>query len=106
VTVRLQKCATVMGRVVDEDGLPRPAWVTSVIDTDELKGKDTFGVGGSPLARTGKDGRFRIEGVLPGHKVGVYAGKNTTYFDPLVTGLTLKAGEVKDLGDVKARPSE
>jgi RNA polymerase sigma factor (sigma-70 family) len=105
VTVRLQKCATVTGRVVDDDGLPRAAWVMSVIQTEELKGKDSFGVGGSPLEKTGKDGRFRIEGIIPGHKVGVYAGKNTTYFDPLVTGLTLKPGEEKDLGDVKARPS-
>jgi hypothetical protein len=106
VTVRLQKCATITGRVVDEDGLPRPAWIMSVIETEQLKGKSSFGVGDSPLARTGKDGRFRIEGVIPGHKVGVYAGKNTSYFDPLVTGLTLKVGEMKDLGDVKAKPGE
>jgi RNA polymerase sigma factor (sigma-70 family) len=106
VTVRLQKCATVTGRVVDDDGLPRAAWVMSVIQTEELKGKNSFGVGGSPLQGTGKDGRFRIEGIIPGHKVGVYAGKNTTYFDPLVTGLTFKPGEVKDLGDVKAKPGE
>jgi hypothetical protein len=75
-----------------------------VIETEQFKGKDSFGVGGSPLERTGKDGRFRSEGVIPGHKVGVYAGKNTTYSDPLVTGLTLEAGEVKDLGDVKVKP--
>src|SRR5262249_55306745 len=106
VTVRLQKCATITGRVVDDDGLPRSVWIMSVIETEQLKGKDSFGVGGSPLHRIGKDGRFRIEGVLPGHKVGVYAGKNTTYFDPLVTGLTLKEGEVKDLGDVKVKPGE
>jgi protocatechuate 3,4-dioxygenase beta subunit len=106
VTVRLQRCATITGRVVDEDGLPRPAWIMSVIETEQLKGKDSFGVHGSPLERTGKDGRFRIEGVIPGHNVGVYAGKNTTYFDPLVTGLTLKAGEVKDLGEVKVKPGE
>jgi hypothetical protein len=106
VTVRLQKCATITGRVVDDDGLPRAAWVMSVIETEELKGKGSFGVGGSPIEGIGKDGRFRIEGVIPGHKVGVYAGKNTTYFDPLVTGLTLKPGEVKDLGDVKAKPDE
>src|SRR5262249_45833253 len=106
VTVRLQKCATITDRVVDEDSLPRAAWVMSVIETEELKAKGSFGVGGSPLTGTGKPGRFRIEGVIPGHKIGVYAGKNTTYVDPLVNGLVLKPGEVKDLGDVKARPSE
>jgi RNA polymerase sigma factor (sigma-70 family) len=106
VTVRLQKCATITGRLVDDDGLPRSAWLMSVIETEQLKGKDSFGVGGSPMQRIGKDGRFRIEGVLRGHKIGVYAGQNTTYVDPLVTGLTLKEGEVKDLGDVKAKPGE
>jgi hypothetical protein len=106
VTVRLQKCATITGRVVDDDGLPRPVWVMSVIETEQLKAKDSFGVGGSPMERTGKDGQFRIEGVIPGHSTGVYAGKNTTYVDPLVKGLTLKAGEVKDLGDVKIKPGE
>jgi RNA polymerase sigma factor (sigma-70 family) len=106
VTVRLQKCGIITGRVVDEDGLPRPAWIMSLLQTEELKGKDYFGVGGTDLERTGKDGRFRIEGVIPGHKVGVYAGKNPSYFDPLVTGLTLKPGEMKDLGDVKAKPSQ
>jgi RNA polymerase sigma factor (sigma-70 family) len=106
VTVRLQKCGTITGRVVDDDGLPRAAWILSVIETEQLKGQDSFGVGSSPLEKTGKDGRFRIVGVIPGHKTGVYAGKNTTYFDPLVKGLILKAGEVKDLGDVKVKPSE
>jgi hypothetical protein len=106
VTVRLQKCATITGRVVDDDGLPRFAWVLSGIESGQLNVHDYFVFGGPPMQGTGKDGRFRIEGVIPGLRVGVLAGKNTMYFDPLVKGLTLKAGEVKDLGDVKARPAE
>jgi hypothetical protein len=76
------------------------------IESGQLDVHDYFAFGGSPMHGTGKDGRFRVEGVLPGLKVAVYAGKNTTYFDPLVTGLTLKPGEVKDLGDVRAKPSQ
>ena len=57
-------------------------------------------------AATGKDGRFRMEGIIPGLKIGLLAGKNTVYFDTLVPELTLKPGEVRDVGDVKARPSE
>jgi hypothetical protein len=47
-----------------------------------------------------------LVGNRQGLKVGVYAGKNTMFFDPLVTGLILKPGEVKDLGDVKAKPGQ
>jgi RNA polymerase sigma factor (sigma-70 family) len=103
-TVRLQRCATVTGRVVDEDGLPRAAWVEGHVHRGQLDIKD-IGVG-LGMTRAGKDGRFRMEGVIPGLKIGLLAGKNTTYFDSLVPELTLKAGEVKDLGDVKVKPGE
>jgi hypothetical protein len=77
-----------------------------VIETEELTGKGMFGVGGSGMHHIGTDGRFRITGVIPTHKVGVYAGKNTTYFDPVVTGVILQPGELKDLGDVRGKPSQ
>src|SRR5262249_39624145 len=79
LTVRLQKCATITGRVVDDDGMPRFAWIIDGIESGQLDVHDYFAFGGSPMQRTGKDGRFRVEGVIPGLKVGVYAGKNTTY---------------------------
>jgi RNA polymerase sigma factor (sigma-70 family) len=104
VEIRLQRCATVTGRVVDEDGLPRVAWVTGYVQRGQL---DTKEVGvGLGMHGTGKSGRFRIEGIIPGLKIGLLAGKNTTYFDTLVPELTLKEGEVKDVGDVRAKPSE
>jgi RNA polymerase sigma factor (sigma-70 family) len=104
VTVRLQKCGTVVGRVVDDDGLPRAAWVAGHIHRGPLDIKD-IGVG-LGMHGTGKDGRFRVEGIIPGLKIGLLAGKNTAYFDTLVPELTLKPGEVRDVGDVKAKPSE
>jgi RNA polymerase sigma factor (sigma-70 family) len=104
VTVRLQKCATVTGRVVDEDGQPRAAWVAGHIHRGQLDINETGVALG--MQGTGKDGRFRIEGVIPGLKIGLLAGKNTTYFDTLVPELTLKPGEVKDVGDVKFKPSQ
>jgi RNA polymerase sigma factor (sigma-70 family) len=106
LTVRLQKCATITGRVVDDDGLPRFAWILSGIEAGQLEDMGYFLDGGSHMFGTGKDGRFHIEGVVPGLKIAVYAGKNTSYFDPLAAGLTLKPGEIKDLGDVKAKPSQ
>jgi hypothetical protein len=104
VTVRLQKCATVRGRLVDEEGLPRAGFLMGGYHRGQLFG-DGIGIGFT-MRQIGKDGRFRIEGVIPGLKVGLFAGKNTMYFDPLVPDLTLEAGEVKDLGDVKVKASE
>ena len=43
--------------------------------------------------RTDTDGRFKIEGLLAGVKLGAYGN--------LFTNLTLQPGEVRDLGDVK-----
>jgi RNA polymerase sigma factor (sigma-70 family) len=103
-TVRLQKCATITGRLVDEDDLPRSAWLMGGYHKGQLF-RNGIGINFS-MRHIGKDGRFRIEGVIPGLKIGLFVGKNTTYFDPLVEALTLQAGEVKDLGEVKAKPAQ
>jgi RNA polymerase sigma factor (sigma-70 family) len=104
VTVHLQKCATITGRLVDEDGLPCVAWIMGSIHPGQLNN----GVGIGNLNGTmDKDGRFRIEGVVPGLKVALWAGKTYYQFDQkLIPELTLQAGEVKDLGDLKRKPTE
>jgi RNA polymerase sigma factor (sigma-70 family) len=106
VTVRLRKCATVTGRLVDEDGLPVAAWISAYIHKGQLN--STRMVGRASLMQvTGKDGRFRLEGIIPGLKIGIMAGKNITYYDQnLVPELTLRPGEVRDLGDLKRKATE
>jgi uncharacterized GH25 family protein len=98
VTVRLQQCATLAGRLVDEDGLPRPSWITGIIQKGQLNndaGVSLF------TQKTEKDGRFRIEGVITGLQFGLHAGKSLRIYDQnLIPEMTLKAGEVKDLGDL------
>jgi hypothetical protein len=107
LTVCLKKCATITGRLLDDEGQPRRfATILSGIESGQLGVNDHFVFGGHADTYTRKDGRFRIEVVLPGLRTGVYAGKNPSYFEPVVTGLTLKPGEVKVLGDVKAKPSQ
>src|SRR5262249_14101811 len=104
VTVRLQKCATLTGRLVDEDGLPRPGWGASYLHKGQLNinGGVVYDIQG-----TSKDGRFRMEGVIPGLKIGLNAGNGPGSPDQrLVPELTLKAGEVRDLGDLKRKASE
>jgi hypothetical protein len=104
VTVRLERCAIITGRFVDEDGVPRPSWVMGTLHKGQLN--ITGGVG-CFTEGTGKDGRFRIEGVIPGLKFGVWAGSNPSFFDQhVVRELVLKPGEVRDLGDVKRKATD
>jgi hypothetical protein len=99
VTVHLQKCATLTGRLVDEDGLPRPSWIMGLIPKGQLN--NDAGVNLFKL-QTEKDGRFRIEDVIPGMKFGLHAGKNLRVYDHnLIPEMTLKPGGVKDLGDLR-----
>jgi hypothetical protein len=105
-TVRMQPWATVTGRIVDGNGKPLPigrpggAWQNppSVSITD-VQGED------EAVDRTDDGGRFRIGRLLPGRRYGVkiYQGLGI----PAETGienLVLRAGEVRDLGDVRIRP--
>ena len=59
-----------------------------------------------------KDGKFRIEGLVPGLKYNLHVVKPPTYYLNLEvlgnkpTDLAIKAGETKDLGDIRVKPME
>jgi RNA polymerase sigma factor (sigma-70 family) len=103
VTIHLQPWGVVTGRVVDEDGQP-------------LKGLSMMSTGGSYPERPdvqgvlpgdgviGSDGRFRVEGLVPGLKYGASASGPMTPFGNLFHDLMVAPGEVKDLGDLKVAP--
>jgi hypothetical protein len=95
VTVRLQKCATLRGRLVDKNGRPR-AGVGLIGGASAGQAHVQFG------GRTDKDGRFRIEGIIPGLKVHVSAPIVANIVSRVIPEMTLKPGEMRDLGDVKA----
>jgi hypothetical protein len=97
LTVKLQKCATLTGRLLDEDGQPRAGV--------ELMGKNVDGnfYGFFGGGKTDKDGRFKIEGIMPGVKVGLATSKPGTITGTVVEQITLKPGETIDLGDVKSK---
>jgi hypothetical protein len=106
--IQLQPYGTITGRVVDEDGRPRGGVrITSAggslpdRPTEEgiLPGGD---IGGG--VRIGRDGRFRIQGLVPGLKYGAGASAGFTYLGELFHDLTVTPGEFKDLGDIKAVP--
>ena len=51
--------------------------------------------------KTDASGRFRVEGLAPGLKYELQVLGNGGFFGAVFKGLTIKAGESRDLGDVK-----
>jgi hypothetical protein len=100
VTVRLQKCATLRGRLVDEKGKPRPG---ARLIAGAQRGEAHVQLRG---LTTDRAGRFRLEGIIPGMKVRVWTPRVANVVTQVVPELTLKPGETKDVGDVKARDPE
>jgi hypothetical protein len=102
VVVRMERAGTVTGRLVDADGQPRAGVVLRTANFKPNPGPD---IGWLPLeATTDKDGRFRLEGFVPGLKYSLAVVEETyRYTGWVFEDLTLRAGQTRDLGDVKAR---
>lgn len=101
ITVKLEPWATVTGRLVTSDGLPRT-------DVDfyfgrGLKPDMTLGIPPKQSYRSDKDGKFRIEGLVPGLRYGMGASVRNMGVGDVFRDLVLQPGETKDLGDVEAK---
>jgi hypothetical protein len=101
ITVKLESWATVTGRLVTSDGLPRT-------DVDfyfarGFKPDMTLGIPPKRDYHPDKDGRFRIEGLVPGLRYGMSASIGSMSVGDVFGDLILKPGETKDLGDVEAK---
>ena len=73
-TVRLQPWATLIGRLVDAQGNPRPDVQLFTSDWQEALGDPARGLLPTGL-KTDKQGRFRVEGLVPGQ---AYSGIATS----------------------------
>jgi RNA polymerase sigma factor (sigma-70 family) len=103
--VQLKPWATITGRLVDKEGKPRQSVDLMTSDwqgasSNPRRGVISFG------QKTGADGRFRYEGLVPGqeysaHAVGEQAMKGG--FGIVIDHVVVKPGETCDLGDVQAR---
>jgi RNA polymerase sigma factor (sigma-70 family) len=92
LSLRLQPWGILIGRLITDQGEP-------------LAGAN---VGCGALgAKTGKDGRFRIEGLAAGLKYDLFISKDF-YVREVVggrpKGLTIKAGDTRDLGELRIKP--
>ena len=111
MTVRLQPWGTVTGRVVDDEGRPRPALNVHSLGGIHAKHPEVDGVlpgrGWIGVAiATDANGRFRVEGLIPGLKYGASVADGSRGLGKLFEGLIAAPGEVRDLGDLKVeRPA-
>ncbi len=104
VTVTLEPWGTLTGRLVTDDGEPRPG-----VELSFAANRDDLDVGTLPhdlTPRTDKDGRFRIAGLIPGMKYTLLAWNKGGALDLGCEVIKGKSGEMKDLGDVKVKKDE
>ena len=100
VTVRLEPCGTLTGRLVDDAGLPRAR--AQIYCERPYEGEDSrFEQGSlpSPIA-TDKDGRFRVSGLVPGLKYSMQVWGIRRRPAQAGKDVIIKAGETRNLGDV------
>ena len=109
-TIRLAPWGEIVGRVVQPDGTPVPR--TDLVDGPhfslQTRPKSAASLPHSPVHYhriiTDDAGRFQIEGLVPGLAYGASIDqRDGTIIGDLFDALTVKPGEVKDLGDVVIR---
>ena len=106
-TVRLQPLGTLTGRILDEDGAPLVgAQLTVIIEGGQLNLTPGWGGVFSSRVTTDRAGRFRAEAVLPGVKCGAFLERGRIRLRNVFENISVKPGEVKDLGDIKSKTTQ
>jgi 5-hydroxyisourate hydrolase-like protein (transthyretin family) len=116
IQVRLEPSGGLAGRVVDVGGKALAGLkVSAMLDFNPEYSKglvvelrfngQAWGKLINGEATTDKDGKFRIEGLVPGLKYLLNVQKETEFLTGCTRdGLTVESGKVKDLGELKDKP--
>jgi hypothetical protein len=104
LTVRLQPWGTLAGRIVDEQGRPLGGLEVCNLFAYSLDRNPPPSRGTLPSLPIGRDGRFRVERLIPSLMYGGGASQGVMYRGDLFRAVTLAPGEVKDLGDLRIMP--
>jgi RNA polymerase sigma factor (sigma-70 family) len=111
LAVRLLPVGTVTGRLLNREGQPI---VGAFVDLHTLEG--TYGSARElyrvlhqrrPPIRTDKDGRFRLEGIMPDVQFMLHFSQGRTFFggEPPIGVRQVKPGETLDLGAIRVKPA-
>jgi RNA polymerase sigma factor (sigma-70 family) len=102
LTVRLEPCGTVTGRLLDKAGKPlAAAGLWAYLSDGRFQGAE--GHAHMPGTATDKEGRFRLEGLVPGVSYAVNLRLGAAASQSLTGGMKLEAGQTKELGDLVVR---
>jgi RNA polymerase sigma factor (sigma-70 family) len=107
LTIKLQRCGSASGRVLDQDGQPVAAlrlhiWLVAPKESGRAYSLSTL-ARAEQVVTTDKDGRFRAEGLVPGLDYAVSelgGGPILRIFAPVV----VEPGKHKDMGEIKPDP--
>lgn len=103
ITVKLEPCGTVTGRLVGADG--RPLSGVEVVGAAGLAGDD-FALGTLPAPiKTDADGRFRATGLIPGKNYRFHVWRQHKRQDA-AKDVSVPSGQTKDLGDLRVALSD
>jgi RNA polymerase sigma factor (sigma-70 family) len=89
LTIELQPCGSISGRIVDQDGQPVASGRIYVRTDTPLA---------SPNLTMDKEGRFHVKGLVPGLEYMFVDDKRVFI---LRSGVVVEPGQHKDLGDIK-----
>ncbi len=107
VVARLAPLARVTGRLLDADGRPAVGLEVNHFQTRDIDRLlyDYASPAGS-RSITDRDGRFSLDGVVPGVQFGLQIHKGSEYYDskPTLPRRRLQSGETYDFGDRTVTP--
>jgi RNA polymerase sigma factor (sigma-70 family) len=105
--VRLKPTGTITGRLLDQDGQPL-AGINVTPSGEQNTTRELYRqlAPHGDLPRTEKDGRFRVDGVVPDVKFSMGLHKGRTYYmgEPRIGLRQVESGKTLDLGDVRIKP--
>ncbi len=106
IRVSLRPTGAYTGRLVDEDGRPRPGVIMPILFSRNHRGEDILGDHLIRQIQTDAGGRFRAECLVAGveYQILIASKDNPRGGGYVAEGRSaLKAGEEKDLGDVREK---
>ncbi len=104
LTIKLQPWAVLSGRLVTSDGQPRPHAELTLNRFGEKINDPSCGYHRNRYFLTDKDGRFRIDALIPGLKYTMhFENKKGVLAGMVFEDMTFESGETKDLGNVQVK---
>jgi RNA polymerase sigma factor (sigma-70 family) len=103
LTIKLKPWAVLTGRLVTGDGQPRPDAELTLERYGERIRDPMCGYHRTRSFQTDKDGKFRIEALVPCLKYTMHFKNKGRLVGTIFEDLTVESGETKNLGDVQLK---